>query len=293
MPTRYQDLPLYKRAQQLCDRVWAVVENFPEDVSTPLGVKMQKASRSVAACIAEGYTQRERRQEMERHLTDAITCCQELRRCFTQGRKHGYLSVDEHEELDRSYAPLEDALEECLSCFCFEKEDFSGNSGSPTARATMSVGLGWDIHRLVPGRKLVLGGVEIPGEKGLTGHSDADVLCHAIGDALLGAAGAGDLGHHFPDTDPQWAGISSLELLKRIVGILGAQRRIHHIDTVVICEAPRLAPHVPAMREKIGTALGIDPSEISVKAKTSEGLGEVGKGEGIAAYAVALIETTV
>jgi len=152
-------------------------------------------------------------------------------------------------------------------------------------------GIGYDIHRFAEGLKLVLGGVEIAHARGLEGHSDADVLSHAIADALLGAVGAGDIGQHFPNTDESIRGISSMEILRR-VGDLLAQRnaRIVNIDATVIAEAPKLAPHAQAMRQTIATAIGISDADVSVKATTNEKLGPIGQGEGIAAIAIAAIE---
>lgn len=153
------------------------------------------------------------------------------------------------------------------------------------------VGNGYDAHRLATGRKLVLGGVEIPFERGLEGHSDADVLCHAIADALLGAAGEGDIGHHFPNTDESIRGISSIEILRRVNALLGEiHARPVNVDAVLIAEAPKIAPHIPAMREKIASALGLDPTRVSIKATTNEGLGAIGRGQGMAAMAVATVE---
>ena len=146
-------------------------------------------------------------------------------------------------------------------------------------------GLGYDAHPLVAGRRLILGGVEIDFDKGLLGHSDADVLTHALCDALLGAASLGDIGQHFPDTDPQYAGISSLELLRR-VGLLLSQYTITNIDSVIIAERPKLAPHIPQMRRNIAEALQIGMTKVSVKATTMEGLGEVGQGKAMIAQAV-------
>ncbi len=154
----------------------------------------------------------------------------------------------------------------------------------------MRAGIGYDIHRFEAGRKLVLGGVELTGEMGLGGHSDADVLLHAIIDALLGAAGLGDIGQLFPDNDPQWEGASSVDLLARaVVAVRAAGFEVESVDSTVMVERPRLAPHVPAMRERIAGAIGCDPRRVSVKATTSEGLGAIGRGEGIAAMAVALV----
>lgn len=154
----------------------------------------------------------------------------------------------------------------------------------------MRIGFGYDSHRLVEGRKLIIGGVEIPFEKGLIGHSDADVLCHAIIDAIIGALGLGDIGGHFPDTDPAWKDASSLSLLKYIVDISRANGfEVSWIDSTVITEKPKLAPYIEAMKEAISRT-GITSGLINIKAKTNEGMGFIGKGEGIAAYAVCLLQ---
>jgi 2-C-methyl-D-erythritol 2,4-cyclodiphosphate synthase len=152
-------------------------------------------------------------------------------------------------------------------------------------------GIGYDLHRLSEGRKLIIGGVELPFEKGSLGHSDGDVLSHAICDALLGAAGLGDIGMHFPDTDPAWKGVSSLVFLEHVRRLLDdLSLRIAHIDAVVVAERPRLGPHFPAMRELLAHSLGISPEQVNLKAKTHEGVGEIGRGEAIAAHAVASLE---
>jgi 2-C-methyl-D-erythritol 2,4-cyclodiphosphate synthase len=152
-------------------------------------------------------------------------------------------------------------------------------------------GIGYDVHRLVEGRKLVLGGVEIPHDRGLDGHSDADVLLHAIADALLGAMGEGDIGHHFPNTDDSFRGISSLEILRHVRSLLAEKNaRATNIDVTVIAEAPKLQPHIEQMRAKIGSALGCDASRINIKATTNEGLGTIGRGEGMACLATAIVE---
>lgn len=154
------------------------------------------------------------------------------------------------------------------------------------------VGHGYDVHRLVEGRKLILGGVEIPHEKGLLGHSDADVLLHAVSDAILGAAALGDIGHLFPDSDPRFEGADSLLLLKKVgVHLFSAGYRVVNIDATVIAQAPKLAPHIRAMRQNIARALDLDPSAVSVKATTEEGLGFSGEKLGIATHAVCLIES--
>jgi 2-C-methyl-D-erythritol 2,4-cyclodiphosphate synthase len=153
-------------------------------------------------------------------------------------------------------------------------------------------GIGYDVHRLASGRKLILGGVEITHSRGLEGHSDADVLSHAIADALLGAIAAGDIGQHFPNTDESIRGISSLEILKRVSKLLADKRaRVINVDASVITEAPKLAPHIPAMRQKIAEAIGISDLNVSVKATTNEKLGAIGRSEGIAAMAIAMVET--
>ncbi|NLI11768.1 2-C-methyl-D-erythritol 2,4-cyclodiphosphate synthase [Pelotomaculum propionicicum] len=155
----------------------------------------------------------------------------------------------------------------------------------------MRIGLGYDAHRLVAGRKLVLGGVAIPYQRGLLGHSDADVLAHAVMDALLGAAGAGDIGRYFPDSDSQYQGISSMVLLSRVKEILsGKNLKVVNIDTVIVAQEPRLAPYMENMVANMAQALEIDASQLNIKATTTEGLGFTGAGDGIAAYAIAMIE---
>jgi 2-C-methyl-D-erythritol 2,4-cyclodiphosphate synthase len=155
----------------------------------------------------------------------------------------------------------------------------------------MRIGQGFDVHRLVAGRKLVIGGVAIAHDKGLLGHSDADVLLHAICDALLGAAALGDIGRHFPDSDPKYRGIDSRELLRRVALLLGDRGlRIVNVDATIVAEAPRMAPHIPAMVAHIAADLAVAASSVNVKATTTEGLGFAGRGEGIAAQAICLIE---
>ena len=154
----------------------------------------------------------------------------------------------------------------------------------------MRVGLGYDVHRLVPDRALILGGVEIPYEKGLLGHSDADVLLHAIMDAMLGAAAMGDIGKHFPDTDPKYEGASSLELLKRVGELLEEELYVvENIDATIIAQKPKMAPHIPQMRANMAKAMGIDESQLNIKATTEEKLGFTGREEGIASQAICLL----
>ena len=158
----------------------------------------------------------------------------------------------------------------------------------------MRIGMGYDVHRLVEGRKLILGGVEIPYELGLLGHSDADVLLHAISDALLGAAALGDIGKHFPDTDPAYKGISSIKLLKHVGELLEENLfLIENIDATIIARAPKMRPYIDAMRQNIADALGIELSQVNVKATTEEGLGFTGSGEGISSQAICLLTSPV
>ena len=154
----------------------------------------------------------------------------------------------------------------------------------------MRIGHGYDVHRLVEGRKLIIGGVDIPWEKGLLGHSDADVLLHAIADGILGAIGEGDIGRHFPDTDPAYKGADSLKLLAHVVELAASRGyRLGNLDATIIAQMPKMAPHIQTMRENIATTLNANLSQINVKATTEEGLGFSGAGEGIAAHAVVLM----
>jgi len=155
---------------------------------------------------------------------------------------------------------------------------------------TTTAGIGWDSHRLVAGRPLILGGIEIPHPEGLAGHSDADVLTHAVIDALLGAAGLGDIGRHFPDTDPRYAGADSLGLLRTALAAVGQEGwAVVHVDATVVMERPKLAPHRDAIRDSLAGVLGLAPRRVNVKASTGEGMGFVGRGEGVAALAVATL----
>lgn len=155
----------------------------------------------------------------------------------------------------------------------------------------MRIGQSTDIHKLVEGRKLILGGVEIPSEKGLLGHSDADALTHAVAEAILGALALGDLGHHFPDTDPKWEGVNSQIILEAVAKMMDeAGYRIGNVDSLVLIERPKMAPHIENMRANFARALHCDISQISVKATRGEGMGFVGRGEGVLAQAVVLLE---
>jgi 2-C-methyl-D-erythritol 2,4-cyclodiphosphate synthase len=154
----------------------------------------------------------------------------------------------------------------------------------------MRIGIGYDSHRLVEGRKLIIGGVTIPFEKGLIGHSDADVLCHAITDAVIGSLGLGDLGKYFPDTDPRWKDVSSIQMLKEIIDITRMNGYdVIWVDSVIIAERPKMSPHIEAMKVALSEA-GISPGAINIKAKTNEGMGFIGRGEGITANAVCLLD---
>ena len=155
----------------------------------------------------------------------------------------------------------------------------------------MRIGHGYDSHRFAEGRRLILGGVEIPAPRGLTGHSDADAVAHAVTDALLGAAGLGDIGRHFPPSDAAWKDADSMQLLARVVHLLeGRNYQVVNVDVTVVAEAPKIGPHADAMRERLAAVIGISPGHVSVKGKTNEGMGWVGREEGIAVFAVALID---
>ena len=154
----------------------------------------------------------------------------------------------------------------------------------------MRIGMGYDVHKLTEGRDLILGGVNIPWEKGLLGHSDADVLIHAVMDALLGAAALGDIGKHFPDTDPAYKGISSVKLLTHVAGLLEENGyRVGNIDATIIAQKPKMAPHIPQMRKNMAEAMGIPESSLNIKATTEEGLGFTGRQEGISSQAICLL----
>lgn len=156
--------------------------------------------------------------------------------------------------------------------------------------SNIRIGHGYDVHCLVEGRKLILGGVDVPWERGLLGHSDADVLTHAVMDALLGAAGLGDIGRHFPDNDPAYAGADSLRLLEHVIGLLKEKGyRVGNVDTTILAQRPKLAPHIPAMRDNLARALEVSPFQVNVKATTEEGLGFTGAEKGMAAHAVCLL----
>jgi 2-C-methyl-D-erythritol 4-phosphate cytidylyltransferase/2-C-methyl-D-erythritol 2,4-cyclodiphosphate synthase len=165
-----------------------------------------------------------------------------------------------------------------------------GRGGKPAR--TGRAGMGYDLHRLVEGRPFILGGVTIPFERGLAGHSDADAVCHAVTDAILGAAGAGDIGRHFSDTDPRWKGASSIDLLRRAVEVVHAEGLdVGNVDATVIVERPKLAPYIDQMRANLAAVLGVSIDRVSIKGKTNEGLGELGRGEALAVHAIALVRS--
>src|SRR5215467_12401719 len=165
-----------------------------------------------------------------------------------------------------------------------------GRGGKPAR--TGRAGMGYDLHRFVEGRPLILGGVTIPFDRGLAGHSDADAVCHAVTDAILGAAGAGDIGRHFSDTDPRWKGASSVDLLRRAVEVVRAEGlAVGNIDATVILERPKLAPYIDQMRANLAAVLGVSLDRVSIKGKTNEGLGEIGRGEAVAVHAIALVRS--
>jgi 2-C-methyl-D-erythritol 4-phosphate cytidylyltransferase / 2-C-methyl-D-erythritol 2,4-cyclodiphosphate synthase len=165
-----------------------------------------------------------------------------------------------------------------------------GRGGKPAR--TGRAGMGYDLHRFVDGRPLILGGVTIPFDRGLAGHSDADAVCHAVTDAILGAAGAGDIGRHFSDTDPRWKGASSIDLLRRALEVVHAQGlAVGNVDATVILERPKLAPYIDQMRANLAAVLGVSIDRVSIKGKTNEGLGEIGRGEAIAVHAIALVRS--
>lgn len=156
----------------------------------------------------------------------------------------------------------------------------------------MRIGIGYDSHRFVEGRKLILGGIDIPFERGLGGHSDADAIAHAVTDALLGAAGLGDIGQHFPPSDERWRDADSMLLLGSAYQLLEEHNyQVVNLDVTVVCEAPKIGPHVASMCERVAGVLGISPTQVSIKGKTNEGMGWIGRGEGVAVMAVALINT--
>ncbi|MGE5422342.1 MAG: 2-C-methyl-D-erythritol 2,4-cyclodiphosphate synthase [Ignavibacteriales bacterium] len=213
-----------------------------------------------------------------------------LKEVYKKARKEGFCGTDDSSLFERYAGPVHIAAGEYSNIKITTVEDLDLARGILTGRDTMRVGSGYDVHRLVEGRDLVIGGVKIPWDKGLLGHSDADVLVHAICDALLGAAGLGDIGRHFPDNDPNYHNIDSLILLRK-TSLMLAERgfAVVNMDSTIIAEQPKMAPHIGVMRGRIADALQIDPTYINIKATTTEGLGFTGREEGIAAQSTVLL----
>ncbi|SDF85619.1 2-C-methyl-D-erythritol 2,4-cyclodiphosphate synthase [Sporolituus thermophilus DSM 23256] len=213
-----------------------------------------------------------------------------LRQAYAQALAEGFLGTDDASLVERLGMPVKLVTGSYRNLKITTPEDMVIAAALLEGERTMRVGIGYDVHRLVAGRNLILGGVEIPYEYGLEGHSDADVLLHAIKDALLGAAALGDIGRHFPDTDPRYKGASSLKLLARVKEILAEKGyEAGNVDATVIAQKPKLAPYIAQMNANIAAVLGIDVDRVNVKATTTEGLGFTGRGEGIAAQAVATV----
>jgi 2-C-methyl-D-erythritol 4-phosphate cytidylyltransferase/2-C-methyl-D-erythritol 2,4-cyclodiphosphate synthase len=199
-------------------------------------------------------------------------------------------ATDEAMLAERAGHPVHVVQGEAANVKITTAEDLEHARRALLPRSLTRIGTGYDLHRLVDGRPLIIGGVTVPFEKGALGHSDADVACHAATDAILGAACAGDIGKHFPDTDVRWKGASSVALLRESAAMVRAAGfAIENVDVVVVLERPKIAPHLTAIREGLAAALGIEPARVSVKGKTNEGVDAVGRGEAIAAHAVALL----
>jgi 2-C-methyl-D-erythritol 4-phosphate cytidylyltransferase / 2-C-methyl-D-erythritol 2,4-cyclodiphosphate synthase len=215
-----------------------------------------------------------------------------LQAALAYGTREAIEVTDEATLAERAGHPVRLVEGETTNIKITTQEDFvmaealAGRSGPTGGRA----GLGYDIHRLVEGRPLILGGVTIPFERGLIGHSDADALCHAITEAILGAAAAGNIGRYFPDSDPQWKGASSIDLLRRAAEIVAGQGlRVQNVDASILAERPKLGPFIEEMRANVAAALGVDIGQVSVKGKSNDGVGEIGRGEAIAVHATALL----
>ena len=213
-----------------------------------------------------------------------------LRDLLALAERNGLEATDEAALAERAGRAVRIVEGEGTNIKITTREDLAIAEAFAGRAAAGRSGIGYDIHRLVEGRPLVLGGVAIPFARGLMGHSDADAVCHAIAEAILGAAAAGDIGRHFPDTDPAWSGVSSVELLRRAAGIVRERGLdVGNVDASVIAQQPRLAPYVDAMRANVAAALGVDVDRVSIKGKTNEGVGEIGRGEAIAVHATALL----
>jgi 2-C-methyl-D-erythritol 4-phosphate cytidylyltransferase/2-C-methyl-D-erythritol 2,4-cyclodiphosphate synthase len=228
-----------------------------------------------------------------------------LRRALEVGEREGVVATDEASLVELAGLPVRLVDGEASNIKITTPDDLlmaeaiaaqsamrtTPSTGNPPAR-TGRAGTGYDLHRLVPGRPLILGGVTIPSDRGALGHSDADVVCHAVTDAILGAAALGDIGRHFPDTDPRWKDANSLDLLRRVVQLAAEQGlMVGNVDVTVILQTPKIREYVDAMRASLAAALGLDPGRVSVKGKTNEGVDAVGRGEAIAAHAIALLRS--
>jgi 2-C-methyl-D-erythritol 4-phosphate cytidylyltransferase/2-C-methyl-D-erythritol 2,4-cyclodiphosphate synthase len=215
-----------------------------------------------------------------------------LAAAIAMGRS-GIEATDEAALAERAGHPVHVVRGDTANVKITTDEDLAAARRHAGAGTAGRVGTGYDLHRLVDGRRLVLAGVTIPSSRGALGHSDADVVCHAVTDAVLGAANLGDIGRHFPDTDPRWKGASSIALLRHAVGLVGAERfEIANVDVTVVLESPKIKDYIEAMRVGLAGGLGIEPARVSIKGKTNEGVDAVGRGEAIAAHAVALLRDT-
>jgi 2-C-methyl-D-erythritol 4-phosphate cytidylyltransferase / 2-C-methyl-D-erythritol 2,4-cyclodiphosphate synthase len=215
-----------------------------------------------------------------------------LAAAIAMGRS-GIEATDEAALAERAGHPVHVVRGETANVKITTDEELAAARRHVGAGTAGRVGTGYDLHRLVDGRRLVLGGVTIPSTRGALGHSDADVVCHAVTDAILGAANLRDIGHHFPDTDPRWKAASSIALLRHAVALVGAERfEIANVDVTVVLESPKIKDYIDAMRVGVAGALGIEPARVSIKGKTNEGVDAVGRGEAIAAHAVALLRDT-
>jgi len=222
--------------------------------------------------------------------TPQVFSADRLKQAYAQSAAEGYSATDDAALYERFCGPVQVVEGDYRNIKITTTDDMIVARGYLTGESKMRIGNGYDVHRLVEGRELIIGGVKIPFEKGLLGHSDADVLVHAVCDALLGAAGLPDIGHQFPDNDPEFKGIDSLVLLRRVGRMIADKGfTIENIDGTIIAERPQMAPHLEAMRRRLAMTLGIDPSQVNIKATTTEGLGFTGRGEGIAAQASALL----
>jgi 2-C-methyl-D-erythritol 4-phosphate cytidylyltransferase/2-C-methyl-D-erythritol 2,4-cyclodiphosphate synthase len=276
-------------SQLLDDLIEAARENGVAIPGVPVADTLKKGNKS--GQVLETVD----RQDLYRVQTPQVFAHALLKEVLDWATKKGVHGTDEASLVEQMGRPVRMIMGDEFNFKVTQPSDLEmaqalwshrNGPGLPTLR----IGEGYDVHRLVEGRPLILGGVTIPFEKGLLGHSDADALSHAVADALLGAAALGDLGAHFPDTDPQWKGANSLDLLSAVQSLLAKKGFfVQNLDATLLCQAPKLALHIPAMRDNLARVLKVDRGQISVKATTEEGLGFTGRQEGIVARAVALI----